>query len=259
MPKLFPPSLLESQDARSFCLQKQIRNVEALKSHLRDSVLFSIDVEGSEGIGEGITSIGVASLPPTDSITRDPPLLPFDTQKFMESSQVEAHCLYLEGRTRRKPHPEFPFGVNGKTTDPGGELKAIVSSIKERYPRRDIVLVGWHPHPRELPAINILYPSLFQEVIGWVDVVDITQQLCVSKQEDLNKTWPPLSDVAFSVGLSEDSLPRRFHHSAGSDAIHTILVLTRILAHSPNEPPIELWRRRPLKHWQQSSNRAYLQ
>ena len=96
----------------------------------------------------------------------------------------------------------------------------------------------------------MLVPSLFQEVIGWVDVVDVTRQICVSEQEDLAKSWPPLSDVMLSVGFSENCAPQRFCHSAGSDAIHTIAVLARILTCDPDGPPIELRRRRLLKQWQ---------
>ncbi|RYO86647.1 hypothetical protein DL762_004659 [Monosporascus cannonballus] len=113
------------------------------------------------------------------------------------------------------------------------------------------MLIGWHPHPRELPAIQALIPSLFREAFGWVDVVDVTRRICVPKQEDLAKSWPPLSDVMLSVGFSEICLPQRSCHSAGSDAIHTIAVLARLLAIDPDRPPIELRRRRPLKQWQQ--------
>jgi hypothetical protein len=250
MPKLFPPSLLESPEARAFCLQKQITDTDSLRYHLRESVCLGIDVEGCEGIGEGITSIGLAILPPTDFQSRVFPSLPFETQEFVERYQIESYCFYVEGRSRRKPYPPFPFGFTVKTADPGSETKAIIDSIKQRYAGKDIVLISWHPYPREFPAIQVLVPSLFQEVVGWVDVVDVTRQICVSKQEDLAKTWPPLSDVMLSVGFSENCAPQRFHHSAGSDAIHAIAVLARLLTCDPDGPPIELQRRRPLKQWQ---------
>ncbi|MCJ1324057.1 hypothetical protein MMC10_000719 [Thelotrema lepadinum] len=136
-------------------------------------------------------------------------------------------------------------------------MKAIVDSIKQRYIDKDIVLICWHPHPRELPAIQALAPSLFQEFAGWADVVDVTQQICVSKQENLVKSWPPLSDVMLCVGFSEDCIPQRFIHSAGSDAIHTIIVLARLLTYDPDELPIEIRRRRPSKS-SSSSNKKVL-
>ena len=129
-------------------------------------------------------------------------------------------------------------------------MKAIIDSIKQQYAGKDIVLTTWYPYPREFPAIQVLVPSLFQEVVGWVDVVNVTQQICVSKQEDLAKSWPPLSDVMLSVGFSENCAPQRFYHSAGSDAIHTIAVLARLLTCDPDGPSIELRRRRLLKQWQ---------
>lgn len=116
-----------------------------------------------------------------------------------------------------------------KTTDPRRETKAIVDDIKRHFAGKAVVLIGWHPHPRELPAIQALVPSLFQEVVGWVDVVDVTRRICVSKQEDLAKSWPSLGDVMLSVGFSEICLPPRFCHCAGSDAIHTIAILVRLL------------------------------
>ena len=35
-------------------------------------------------------------------------------------------------------------------------------------------------------SIQVLVASLFQEVVGWADVLDVMQQICFSKQED----WP---------------------------------------------------------------------
>jgi hypothetical protein len=204
MPKLFPPSLLENPGARIFCLEKQITDPTALRHHLEESVCLAIDVEGCEGIGEGITSIGLAVLPPTDFLSRPFPPVPFDTQDFVDRYQIESHCFHVEGRTRRKPHPPFPFGANTQTTDPGRAITDIVDAIKQRYVDKDIVLVGWYPYAREFPAIQLLAPSLFQEVVGWVDVVDVAQQLCISEQEDLAKIWPPLCDVMLSVGFSEE-------------------------------------------------------
>ena len=251
MPKLFPPSLLENPETQAFCLQRQITDTGSLRHHLRESICLGIDMEGCEGIGEGITSIGLALLPPTDFLARTFPSLPFSTQELVERYRIESYCLYVEGRSRRKPHPSFPFGSSTKTSDPGGEIKAIVDGIKQRYAGKDIVLVGWHPHPLDFPAIQALVPSLFQEVVGWVDVVEVTQRICVSKQEDLVKSWPPLGDVMLCVGFSEDCLPQRFSHSAGSDAIHTVIVLARLLTFNSNELPIELRRQRLLKQWQQ--------
>ena len=249
MPKLFPPSLLECPETRTFCLQKQITDTDSLRHHLQESVCLAVDVEGCEGIGGGITSIGIAILRPTDFLSRAFPSPPFDTQDFVERYQVESHCFHLEGRTRKKPHPPFPFGCTVKTVDPGREIKSVVDGIKQRHAEKDIVLIGWHPHPREFPAIQVFIPSLFQEVVGWVDLVDVVRQTCVSRQEDLAKSWPPLCDVMLSVGMSKNSLSERFRHGAGHDAIHTIVVLARVLTRDPGGPPIELRRRRLLKQW----------
>jgi len=253
MPKRFPPGILESPEARAFCLQKQITDLHSLKRHLRESVCLSIDVEGCEGIGQGITSIGLATLPPTDLLSKAFPSIPFKTQEAIQQYHIVSYCLHVEGRSRRKPHPPFPFGSSITTADPGGEINAIIDHITQHYPSKDIILIGWHPHPREFPAIQALIPGLFQKVTGWVDVVNITQQICISKQEDLTKSWPPLSDVMLCVGFSEDCLSQRFNHSAGSDAIHAVVVLVRLLTcnNHPDDLPIELQRRRPLKQWQQ--------
>lgn len=211
-------------------------------------------MEGCEGIGEGITSIGLAILPSIDLLSRAFPSLPFETQVFVNRYRIESHCVYVDGRSRRKPYPSFPFGFTVKTADPGREMKDIIDGIKQRYAGKDIVLIGWHPHPRELPAIQVFARSLFQEVLGWVDVVDVARQICISKQEDLTKSWPPLSDVMLSVGFSANCLPRRFCHSAGSDAIHAIVVLVRLLTCDLDGPPIELRRRRLLKQWREQSS-----
>lgn len=251
MPKRFPPTLLESPEAGTLCLQKQITDLSSLRRQLQDSVFLSIDVEGCEGIGEGITSIGLAILPPASLQSTEFPSLPFETQEFVDRYKIESYCFYLEGRSRRRPFPPFPFGCTITTADVGKEIKILVDSIEQRYIGKDIILVGWHPHPRELPAIQVFSPSLFQEMVGWVDVVDITQQVCISKQEDLGKTWPPLGDVMLSIGFSKNCQPQRYCHCAGSDAIHTIAVLVRLLTHDTNGLPLEVRRRRRLKQWQQ--------
>ena len=260
MPKLFPPSLLENPEAQAFCLQKHITVIDSLRHHLRESVYFAIDTEGCEGIKEGITSVGIAILPPMDCTTRTfrhlpfgiQEHLPFETQELVGCCGIESYCLYVEGRNRRKPHPLFPFGPSLTTSRPGEEIKAIVDKVKQHYCGRDIILVGWHPHPRGFPTIQALIPSLFQEVIGWTDVIDIIQKICFSKQEDLLKSWPSLTDIMLSVGFSQECLPQqRFAHGAGTDAIHTVLVLARLLTYSSNDLPIELWRQRPLKTWRQ--------
>ena len=54
-------------------------------------------------------------------------------------------------------------------------MKAIVNGIKQRYFGKKIVLIGWSPRSVEFPAIQMLIPSLFQEVVGWADVVDVAQ------------------------------------------------------------------------------------
>lgn len=133
MPKLFPPSLLERPEARTFCLQKQITDISSLRHHLRESVCLGIDVEGCEGIREGITSIGLAILPPTDFQSTAFPSLPFETQEFVDRYKIESYCFYIEGRSRQKPYPPFPFGFIVKTANAGKETKAIVDGIKERY------------------------------------------------------------------------------------------------------------------------------
>ena len=146
-------------------------------------------------------------------------------RKILYSSASVENIFYIEGRSRRKPYPSFPFGVSAKTLDPGGEIKAIVRRIKERYIGKDIVLIGWHSHARGFPAIQALVANLFQEVVGWAGVLDVMQQICFSKQENLAKSWPPLGDMMLCVGFGENCIPQRFGHSAGSDAIHTVIIL----------------------------------
>ena len=255
MPKSFPPSLLSNPEGQEFCSQKQITDINSLKHHLQESLYLGIDTEGCEGIRGGITSIGVAILPPMDHCTIQKTLFrhrPFETGELVESCGIESYCFYIEGRTRRKLHPSFPFGVSSTIRSPGDEIKAIVNKVKQHDSGRDIVLVGWHPHARDFPAIQTFIPSLFQEVVGWVDVIDIMQQLCISKQEDLLKTWPSLTDLMLCVGFSRDCIPQlRFAHGAGTDAIHTVLVLARLLTYDSGDLPVELWRQRPLKQWRQ--------
>lgn len=259
MPKLFPPSLLQDPEAQAFCLQKQLTNIDSLRHHLRESVCLGIDTEGCEGINEGITSMGVAILPPMDCTAQTFRHFPLETQELVDHCGIESYCFYVEGRNRRKPHPLFPFGFSSTTPYPGEEIKAIVDKVKKHYTGKDIVLVGWHPHPRDFPAIKTLIPSLFQEFVGWADVIDIIQQTCISKQEDLLKSWPSLSDVMLCVGFSQDCLPQqRFAHGAGTDAIHTVLVLARLLTYDSGDLPVELWRQRPLRKWRQQQQQQSL-
>ena len=109
MPKRFPPSLLESLEARTFCLQKEIADTDSLRYHLRESVCLGIDVEGCRGIGEGITSIGLAILPPTDFLFKSFPSLPFSTQDFVEQYQIESYCFYVEVEVDENHILHFPL------------------------------------------------------------------------------------------------------------------------------------------------------
>ena len=250
MPKVFPLSLLENPLAHEFYLQKQITDVDCVRYHLRDSICLGIDTEGREGIREGITSVGIAVLPPMDCVARTFHDASFDIQKLVDHYGIESSCLYVEGRKRRKPHPSFSFGLSCTTTRPGEEIRAIVDKVKQHYPGRDIILVGWHPQTLDLSAIQALIPDLFHEVAGWVDVIDIMQQICVSKQEDLLRTWPSLTDVMLCVGFGRDCLPElRFAHCAGTDAIHTIPLLARLLTYESGDCSVGIWRQRPLKQW----------
>ena len=250
MPKLFPPDLLKNPETQAFCLQRQITDNGSLKHHLQESVCLYIDTEGCKGIRGSITSIGFAFLPPTDFLAVRFPSLPFETQELVEQYRIESYCFYIEGRSRRKPNPSFPFGASVKTSDTGGEIKAIFHRIKERYIGKYVILIGWHPHARDFPAIQAIVPSLFQEVVGWADVLDVMQQVCFSKQEDLTKSWPPLGDMMLCVGFNKNCIPQRFGHSVGSDAIHTVIILARLLTCVSDELPIEVLRQRLLKQWQ---------
>lgn len=155
--------------------------------------------------------------------------------------------IYLEDRHRKKPHPAFSFGHTIRTTKENidQEIQAVIDGVKQRFSKKDMVLVGCHPHPRELPGLQALAPDIFCEVAGWVDVTDVTRQICVSKQEDLDKTWPSLGDVLLSVGLSATCQPQRYHHSDGNDAIHAVGLLVRLLTHSGAH--LEVRRQRVLK------------
>ena len=252
MPKLFPPSLLENSEAQAFCLQKQITDINSLRHHLRESVCLDIDTEDCEEIKEETTSIGVAILPPMHCTAQTFRHLPFETQEFVNHCGIESYCFYVEGRNRRKPHPLFRFDLSSTTPRSGEEIKAIVDKIKQHYTEKDIVLVDWHSHPRDFSVVQILISSLFQEVVGWIDVIDIMQQTCISKQEDLLKSWSSLTDFMLCVDFSQDCLPQqRFAHGADTDAIHTVLVLARLLTYNSGDLPIKLWRQRPLKKWRQ--------
>ena len=107
MPKLFPPSLLENPEAQAFCLQKQITDLDSLRYHLRESVCLAIDTEGCEGIREGITSVGIAILPPMDCSTWTFNHLSFKTQEFVNHYGIESYCFYVEGRSFVPVWPQF--------------------------------------------------------------------------------------------------------------------------------------------------------
>ena len=54
------------------------------------------------------------------------------------------------------------------------------------------------------------------------------------------------------VGFGEECVPLRgLGHSAGSDAVHTVIVLARLLACGEDELPLEVRRQRWLKQWKQ--------
>lgn len=120
MPKLFPPALLlQHSNIRDFCLQAQITDIETLKHHLQHSVCLGIDMEGCEGIREGITSLGLAVLPPTKlsdlQSTALFPSLPFRTQDLVDRCKIESYFIYIQYRSRKKSYASFPYGHVIKT------------------------------------------------------------------------------------------------------------------------------------------------
>ena len=87
MPKLFPPILPS----------KANHGYRFLRHHLRESICLGIDTEGCKGIKEGMTSIGVAILPPIDCTARTFRHLPFETQELVDHCGIESYCFYVEG------------------------------------------------------------------------------------------------------------------------------------------------------------------
>jgi hypothetical protein len=258
--KLFPPTLLATPEVRDFCLHKQIMDINFLRYQLRESLLLSIDVEGQERFSAGITSIGLAILPPhaQDVLAAASQALkpPFWTREVVHHFNVESSCIKIEGRSRNRPSPRFSLGKSITTADAGRQIRDIVAGDKQRHACKELVLVGWHPHTLELSCIRTLCPDIFQEFAGWVDVLVVMRRTCVSKQEDLTKNWPSLGDTMRSVGFNENCLPQRRCHSAGDNAIGALGVLVRLLTRDPFAPPIEVQRQRPLKKWLQEKQRV---
>ena len=76
-----------------------------------------------------------------------------------------------------RPHPVFPYGLTSRTSRPDESIRAIVDDLKRVHSGSEIVLIAWHSLARDFAAIQAIVPSIFQEFVGWIDVLNIVQQL----------------------------------------------------------------------------------
>ncbi|KAK3402408.1 hypothetical protein B0T20DRAFT_404264 [Sordaria brevicollis] len=270
-PRLLSPQPQASEGLSS--TTEKITTLHHLRSLVPHSYCIGIDVEGIEGIAQGITSVGISVLPPFippshSSLDNKSWPWPFpdlhdghlDLDTLSSHFHFSSHCFAILGRERARSYEHFHYGT--VTHIPIHQVQdAVISAIsqsiphlhdhshsspnpKAEAPTAPIILTGFDMS-LELRALSSLLPSLSNYITHTVDI----SSLCLAnarfdhqRQSQSRKTHLKVSlrDTMLSLSfLRNHSIqPRARHHSAGMDAVRTLGVMLALLARdSPGPSP----------------------
>jgi len=209
-----------------------------------------LDVEGVEGIAAGVTSIGLAILPPLPALFAQEPDAVYrqyhdnarrqiDLDEIVAQHGISAHCFALQGRIRARSYEKFHYGsvthIHVSEIEP--TVIAVVESIRVRDPDSTFILVGFDMD-LEFRAISSMFPSLSRYVIAYTDVAGMAGRLADAR---FSFHKASLRDTMLALGFCRNHSiqPRAGHHSAGMDAVRTLGILIALIrrhASSLSEP-----------------------
>lgn len=210
-------------------------------SSSRSIHLVGLDVEGQEGVSNGVNSIGVAACAAPDSKTLLSDCLasraaePVDLSDIVRRHEVEAHVLVCARRTAKAKFEEFSFGEihqvekESVETHLANRLSAMLCGNKTAGQAAEAVLVTWGCQS-EFYAMATTFPGLARRFSRWIDVSDVVLAAMASGSKR-----PSLRDTMLSMGFVRRYVQGRWrqNHSPGMD---TARVLGTLIHLWPNHP-----------------------
>ncbi|KAK0643452.1 hypothetical protein B0T16DRAFT_459594 [Cercophora newfieldiana] len=226
-----------------------IRDIDTVRTHSKSSTIFvALDVEGQEGLGVGVHSIGLAVLSSTDP----PHGTAFDAWPWkdvmlddaLQSYKIESASLKVAGRvppgSQKRPPERFRYGsvVSVPVDELEGYIRRCIQAAQEVYylnqaaqeEQPNIVLVTWGASS-EMHAMMNLFPGLLSILDAWVDLADVSTGMTgVSSPSALNDAPPAIGFTGRRVTLQGPGDFSYGHHDPGMDATRTAALLAGFLA-----------------------------
>ncbi|KAK3332961.1 hypothetical protein B0T19DRAFT_398681 [Cercophora scortea] len=221
-------------------LGTRLNNLEQLRTVVEESYCIGLDVEGVEGIAAGVTSVGLAILPPTPTAHFGIDQACHDAQgtrdldRIVARYRIEAHCFAVDGRERSRSYEKFHYGsvIFVQASQIEETVVAVLESIQSRDPAATMVLIGFDMEC-EFRAISSTFPNINRFVMGWADIATMAGKLADARFSHLKAS---LRDTMLALSfLRNHGIQRRASdHSAGMDAVRTIGILVALLARQPS-------------------------
>ncbi|KAK3342230.1 hypothetical protein B0H65DRAFT_589337 [Neurospora tetraspora] len=230
---------------------EKITSLDHLRSLVPHSYCIGIDVEGIEGIAQGVTSVGISVLPPVFSLSTASkdgswpwPFLDYhqgqiDLDTIASHYRLQSHCFAILGRERARSYEHFHYGevVHHPITHLQSTVVSVFQSIRLDNPTAPIILVGFDME-LEHRAISSVFPLLGDYVTHWCDIshTGLADARWEDKKE-AHKTHLKISlrdtMLALNFRRNHGIQPRARHHSAGMDAVRTLGTMLALLARAP--------------------------
>lgn len=208
-------------------------------SSSRSIHLVGLDVEGQEGVSNGVNSIGVAACAAPDtqilSDGRSHAEEPVDLSDIVKRHKVEAHVLVCATRRAKAEFEEFPFGevchveLDNVEVHLVNKLNAMLYRNQTAGQATEMVLVTWG-WQIEFYAMTTSFPGLARCFSRWIDVSDI-----VLANMAAGSKRPSLRDTMLSMGFVRYYVQSRWkhNHSPGMDAARVLGTLIRLWSNPP--------------------------
>lgn len=201
--------------------------------------LVGLDVEGQEGVSNGVNSIGVAACAAPDTkLLSDGPSHAEETvglSDIMKRHRVDAHVIVCATRRPNAHFEKFPFGeVHHVEKDNvevhlASRLNAMLCRNKTAGQAAEMVLVTWG-WQSEFHAMATSFPGLARCFSRWIDVSDVVLATMAAGSKR-----PSLRDTMLSMGFVRRYVQsrRRQNHSPGMDAARVLGTLIRLWSNPP--------------------------
>lgn len=227
--------ILDTPAHRSMWYDSALQDLKRLRELMHASYCVSIDVEGQEDSSSGITSVGIAILPPT-SVTGSDSFCrrqdgDINLDDLVLQHRIGSHCFAIQGRSRSVGYEKFHYGpvttVDDSETE--GKITAILDAVNCPRTPASIILVGFDMSA-DMRAISSKFLAVLEYATQWVDIGVLARRL--STRPHLR---PSLRDIMLSLGFRRNhSVQTRYsNHSAGMDAVRTLGTLIALVARQP--------------------------